>query len=110
MNAKIKNLLIGYRLNAGDTAYVLGNYGYYRCGIALVFAASTILTETTMLLMDTAQDATDAGGTIKIIESSINYINTKTGCNEYYLWGGKLCIYNLQSDHEYLTVRFIPFF
>lgn len=110
MNAKIKNLLIGYRLNAGDTAYVLGNYGYYRCGIALVFAASTILTETTMLLIDTAQDATDAGGTIKIIESSINYINTKTGCNEYYLWGGKLCIYNLQSDHEYLTVRFIPFF
>ena len=63
-----------------------------------------------MLLIDTAQDATDAGGTIKIIESSINYINTKTGCNEYYLWGGKLCIYNLQSDHEYLTVRFIPFF
>lgn len=110
MNTRFKTLLLNYTLQADGTAWLLGNYGYYRCGIALVFAASSITVETTVLLISTSSDAVDAGGTLKIVESNMNYNNTKTGCNDYYLWGGQLHIHNLQAVHEYLTVRFIPFF
>lgn len=110
MNTRFKTLLLNYTLQVDGTAWFLGNYGYYRCGIALVFAASSITVETTVLLISTSSDAVDAGGTLKIVESNMNYNNTKTGCNDYYLWGGQLHIHNLQTVHEYLTVRFIPFF
>lgn len=110
MNTRIKTLLINHTLQADDTTYALGNYELYRCGMVLVFAVSSITPETTILLISTSSDAVDANGILKIVESNMNYNNTKTVCNDYFLWDGQLCIHNLQSVHEYLTVRFIPFF
>lgn len=106
---RIKTLVLNYTLQADGNTWLLGNFGYYRCGMVLIFAASSITVETTVLLISTSSDAVDAGGTLKIVASNMNYNNTKTVCNDYYLWSGQLCIHNLQSVHEYLTVRFIQF-